>query len=289
MARRRTVRCCYAVGALGRGINVIVPVDGMSSIDAYADLTTVYTFWHTHRRVGPKVHADAERHDQVLMLVSPRFAGRIAGRDEACTLREDRRRPRNESGARRGAGRAAVAIALGGQCRYSVPAFFTRRRPMSQLILAIQNGPHDGSAAVLADYEVKAAVQLERLTRIKGDGGFPDLAIDEVLDIAGATRRDVDIVAVSRWDFPVQYFRHFRGWRWLREQYRTHVEGKKTRFMPREALRANDYASGDVFRRAGFSPRRRFSRRRQRLPSTTITRRTRCRHCSTPIGTTRCW
>jgi carbamoyltransferase len=110
---------------------------------------------------------------------------------------------------------------------------------MSQLILAIQNGPHDGSAAVLADYEVKAAVQLERLTRIKGDGGFPDLAIDEVLDIAGATRRDVDIVAVSRWDFPVQYFRHFRGWRWLREQYRTHVEGKKTRFMPREALRAN--------------------------------------------------
>ena len=111
---------------------------------------------------------------------------------------------------------------------------------MSQLILAIQNGPHDGSAAVLVDYEVKAAVQLERLTRIKGDGGFPDLAIDEVLGIAGATRRDVDIVAVTRWDFPVQYFRHFRGWRWLREQYRTHVEGKKTRSMARETLRAND-------------------------------------------------
>jgi len=111
---------------------------------------------------------------------------------------------------------------------------------MSRLILAIQNGPHDGSAAVLVDYEVKAAVQLERLTRIKGDGGFPDLAIEEVLAIAGASRRDVDVVAVSRWDFPVQYFTHFRGWRWLREQYRTHVEGRTTRFMPREALRAND-------------------------------------------------
>jgi len=33
-----------AVGAVGRGMNVIVPVDGLSSIDAYADLSTVYTF-----------------------------------------------------------------------------------------------------------------------------------------------------------------------------------------------------------------------------------------------------
>jgi predicted NodU family carbamoyl transferase len=159
---------------------------------------------------------------------------------------------------------------------------------MSQLILAIQNGPHDGSAAVLADYEVKAAVQLERLTRIKGDGGFPDLAIDEVLDIAGATRRDVDIVAVSRWDFPVQYFRHFRGWRWLREQYRTHVEGKK-----RASCRAR--RSARTLRKwRRFSTCRLFAATpvfatMPSSPSTIITRRTRCRHCSTPIGTTRCW
>ena len=33
-----------AVGAIGRGMSVIVPVDGLSSIDAYADLATVYTF-----------------------------------------------------------------------------------------------------------------------------------------------------------------------------------------------------------------------------------------------------
>ena len=33
-----------AVGAIGRGMNVIVPVDGLSSIEAYADLATVYTF-----------------------------------------------------------------------------------------------------------------------------------------------------------------------------------------------------------------------------------------------------
>ena len=35
-----------AVGAVGRGMNVIVPVDGLSSVEAYDDLATVYTFAH---------------------------------------------------------------------------------------------------------------------------------------------------------------------------------------------------------------------------------------------------
>jgi nicotinamidase-related amidase len=33
-----------AAGAAMRGMNVIVPVDGMSAVDPYADLTTAYTF-----------------------------------------------------------------------------------------------------------------------------------------------------------------------------------------------------------------------------------------------------
>ena len=33
-----------AAGAAFRGMNVIVPVDGMSSVEAYADLTTAWTF-----------------------------------------------------------------------------------------------------------------------------------------------------------------------------------------------------------------------------------------------------
>jgi carbamoyltransferase len=109
---------------------------------------------------------------------------------------------------------------------------------MPELILAVHHGPHDASAAVFVDYDLKSAVQLERLTRVKGDGGFPDRAIDETLDIVGATRRDVDVLAISRSDFPVQYFRHFSGWRWAREQWRTRVEGKKLRWMPRETVRA---------------------------------------------------
>ena len=41
---------------------------------------------------------------------------------------------------------------------------------MSQLILAVHTGAHDAAAAVFEDYSLKAAVQLERLTRHKGDG-----------------------------------------------------------------------------------------------------------------------
>jgi carbamoyltransferase len=108
---------------------------------------------------------------------------------------------------------------------------------MPELILAIHHATHDAVAAVLVDYDLKAAVQVERLSRVKGDGSYPDLSIDETLGIVGATRRDVDVLALSRSDFPVQYFRHFRGWRWLREQWRTHVEGKKLRSMARETRR----------------------------------------------------
>src|SRR4051794_36990107 len=118
---------------------------------------------------------------------------------------------------------------------------------MSQLILAVHPGIHDATAAVLVDYEVKAAVQLERLTRKKSDGGrYPDECIAEVLSIAGASLRDVDALVLSRSDYPVRYFTHFRGWQWVREQFRTHVEGRKERWMPR----------------AGAPPRRRSRARR---------------------------
>lgn len=118
---------------------------------------------------------------------------------------------------------------------------------MPELILAVHNGPHDAVAAVLVDYELKAAVQLERLTRVKSDGGYPHPSIEETLGMVGATRRDVDVLAVSRSDYPVKYFRHFRGWRWVREQWRTHVEGKTERWIPREALRANKANVEDFF------------------------------------------
>src|SRR5580698_4265297 len=119
---------------------------------------------------------------------------------------------------------------------------------MSQLILSAHSGSHDAVAAVFKDYELLAAVQLERLTRRKSDGReHPDLAIDEVLSIAGASRADVDVVCFSRAEFPTKFYRNIRGVRWLREQYRQHVEGNSRRYMPPEFLRYYTTNIDDIF------------------------------------------
>jgi carbamoyltransferase len=116
---------------------------------------------------------------------------------------------------------------------------------MSKLILGVHSGSHDAAAALFEDYELKAAVSLERLTRHKGDGAYPDLAIDEVLSIAGATRKDVDVVCHSRTLMPTKYFRHLAGFDWLKEQYRSRLRGKTRRQMMPEVFR---HATADVER-----------------------------------------
>ena len=124
---------------------------------------------------------------------------------------------------------------------------------MSQLILSAHSGSHDAVAAVFRDYELIAAVQLERLTRRKSDGReHPDLAIDEVLSIAGATRNDVDVVCFSRAEFGTAFYRNIRGVRWLREQYRKRVEGHTRRYMPPEFLRYDTTKLDDIFDVAKF-------------------------------------
>jgi carbamoyltransferase len=109
---------------------------------------------------------------------------------------------------------------------------------MSQLILTVHNGIHDAGAAIFEDYELRAAVQLERLTRNKGDGRqYPDLCIDEVLGIVGATRKDVDVLGASRCEFPTEFYRNIRGMRWIREKYRQYVEKNTRRYMMGEFRR----------------------------------------------------
>ena len=58
-------------------------------------------------------------------------------------------------------------------------------------ILAIHDG-HNASAAVLNNGEVIAAIQEERLTRDKNQGGFPERSINEILEIANCDLKDVD-------------------------------------------------------------------------------------------------
>jgi carbamoyltransferase len=124
---------------------------------------------------------------------------------------------------------------------------------MAQLILAIHTGSHDAAAAVFEDYSLRAAISLERLTRHKNDGRtYPDACIDEVLAIVGAARADVDVIGWSRSEFPTHYYKTIRGVRWLREQYRKHVEKNTRRFMLAELRRYHTPSAEDVFDVAGF-------------------------------------
>lgn len=62
------------------------------------------------------------------------------------------------------------------------------------LVLGLSAGFHDAAAAVVADGELVAAVEQERLSRVKHDASFPDAAIDTALAVAGAEPTDVDLV-----------------------------------------------------------------------------------------------
>jgi carbamoyltransferase len=132
---------------------------------------------------------------------------------------------------------------------------------MPQLILTIHTGNHDAGAALFEDYSLLAAVQLERLTRHKGEGRqhrvakvqLMDLCIDEVLAIAGARRKDVDVVGASRSEFIPEFYRKIGGPRWFREKFRRYVEKKHTpRYMIHEFLRYNTTRIDDIFNVAKF-------------------------------------
>src|ERR1700744_174837 len=119
---------------------------------------------------------------------------------------------------------------------------------MTQLILTMHTGFHDASVALFQDYKPLAAVQLERLTRIKGDGrDHPNLAIDEVLAIAGATRRDIDVVGLDRMLFLAAFYRKIRGTRWVHWQYRKYLQNEPRRDMTTEILRYQTSDADKIF------------------------------------------
>jgi carbamoyltransferase len=55
---------------------------------------------------------------------------------------------------------------------------------------------HDAGVSLFVDGVHAASIQLERLTRIKGDGMYPLEAINYCLDAAGITGEDIDLVCV---------------------------------------------------------------------------------------------
>ncbi len=71
---------------------------------------------------------------------------------------------------------------------------------------------HDASAALAHDGEIVAAVSEERLSRVKGQWGYPWRALNECLKIAGIQRQDVDIFCAALNKFPSCYLHKPSCW-----------------------------------------------------------------------------
>lgn len=78
------------------------------------------------------------------------------------------------------------------------------------VVLGVVDGLHDAGAAVVRDGVLVAAANEERFTRRKLDGGMPVHSIAAVLDVAGLSARDVDVVAVGGIATPTLLTRAFR-------------------------------------------------------------------------------
>ncbi len=75
------------------------------------------------------------------------------------------------------------------------------------LILGIHPGYHDAIAVLHDDYRLVAAVQLERLTRRKIDGGRgPGASVARSLPIARGAPRGGDAGGVGRGPYPWRFF-----------------------------------------------------------------------------------
>jgi carbamoyltransferase len=66
------------------------------------------------------------------------------------------------------------------------------------IILGLGGLLRDAACAVLKDGEIKAAIEETKLTRGMQSGSMPRAAVDECLRLIGASREDVDCVAIAR-------------------------------------------------------------------------------------------
>jgi carbamoyltransferase len=69
---------------------------------------------------------------------------------------------------------------------------------MARLVLGINSAHGDSSAALVGEEGLIAAIAEERINRKKHCGGFPKLAVQEVLRLAGVTASDLTDIAVAR-------------------------------------------------------------------------------------------
>ncbi|MGJ8650814.1 MAG: carbamoyltransferase C-terminal domain-containing protein [Opitutaceae bacterium] len=128
-----------------------------------------------------------------------------------------------------------------------------------RLILGIAAARHDGSACIYENYKLLAAVQLERITRIKTDGDrIPHEAIDEVLRIANLKKSDITHICLSRNRFPYEWFDFskcnlsYRFKRWFESSIRKVVGKKHILTSTKECRRANTNDVLSIFKTDQF-------------------------------------
>ena len=131
-------------------------------------------------------------------------------------------------------------------------------------ILGVHNGHHDASACLFRDYELVAAVSLERLSRKKGDGvtaelEIPAAAIDECLSVAGITRADVDMVCASRAHWELQSYRLGGRW-WIKQQYYGLVGARRNPLMSDLMRKQRAYDAAAIFDAEAFKRRHGFAK-----------------------------
>jgi carbamoyltransferase len=131
-------------------------------------------------------------------------------------------------------------------------------------ILGIHNGGHDAAACLFRDYDLLAAVSLERLTRRKNDGvtalaEVPLPAIDECLAIAGLSRADVDVVCASRAHWNVQSYRLAGRWGLKQRSYRW-LGIERTRLMTDMMRKQGTEDASKIFDTQRFRRRYGFDR-----------------------------
>ena len=117
------------------------------------------------------------------------------------------------------------------------------------IIAGLSTNIHDAAAALCEDFRVIGAIQLERLSRVKCDGGVPFLALDHLLSRAGKTRREVDAVVFTRLQLPGRSvvrlplfaFKKARRF-WIETRLKGEAVGNVEPFLDRLYRRGHDMA-----------------------------------------------
>jgi len=113
------------------------------------------------------------------------------------------------------------------------------------IILGIHLSSHDSGVAIIKDGRILAAINEERLSRIKMDSTPPYQSIKKVLEITGLTRKDIDLLVFA--DMPPGLKRDFY-FAWQQNQ---RVWYTKFRYL-KSFLNRKAFSRGRLFRQIGL-------------------------------------